>query len=676
MSETRAETGAGETAPVALSGTANGAPAAGGGTDVSVRPAANDDRLSSLSKQGESFVPSAEVKARALVTDFDALRERASADPQAFWAEQAEQLEWFAPWTEVLQWEVSPPEARWFVGGRFNITVNALDRHVRNGRRNKVALLWVGEPQPDGTVPERALTYDQLLRRVNQCANALQRMGVQQGDRVTLYMALTPELPIAMLACARIGAIHSVVYGGFSAPALRSRIEDSQSKVVICTDVGARRGKRIDLKGAVDEAVQGLDFVHKVLVHRRDQATLLDGVREVDFDAALNAESRECEPAQLDSETPMFFLYTSGTTGKPKGVVHVHGGYAVGTSYTHKICFDYHEDDIYWCTADPGWITGHSYVVYGPLVNGATVLMAEGALDYPDAGRWWSIVERYGVNIFYSTPTAIRALMRFGEEFPARYDLSSLTVLGTVGEPINPEAWLWYHKHVGRSQVPIVDTWWQTETGQFMIATVPSYPTKPGSPGKPLPGIEADVVDRQGQPVEPGKGGFLVLKTPWPAMMRTIYKDPERYERYWTTIPGLYSAGDVATRDADGYFRVMGRADDVMNVSGYRIGTAEVESALVSHPAVAEAAVIGKPDAIKGETIKAFVILRQDQQPSAALLEDLKLQVRTELGPIAIPAEIEFVASLPKTRSGKIMRRVLKAKELGVEPGDISTLED
>jgi acetyl-CoA synthetase len=378
----------------------------------------------------------------------------------------------------------------------------------------------------------------------------------------------------------------------------------------------------------------------------------------------------------LDSEAPLFFLYTSGTTGKPKGVVHTHGGYMVGTSYTHRICFDVQDDDIYWCTADPGWITGHSYVTYGPLINGATVLLAEGALDFPDPGRWWSLIQRYGVTIFYSTPTAIRALMRFGEEYPAKYDLSTLRVLGSVGEPINPEAWLWFHKNVGREQTPIVDTWWQTETGQFMIATVPSFPTKPGSPGRALPGIEAAVVDKEGHEVEAGKGGFLVIKRPWPGMMRTIYKDPERYANYWSLIPGFYAAGDVATKDEDGYFRVMGRADDVMNVSGYRIGTAEVESALVSFPACAEAAVIGRPDPVKGETIKAFVILRQGHQPSDELLKQMKQHVREELSPIAVPADIEFVPSLPKTRSGKIMRRVLKAKELGVEPGDISTLED
>ncbi len=634
-----------------------------------------NENLSSLAKEGEVFTPSPEVIERAIVKDFDALHAQSIADPAAFWAEQAAKLDWFEPWNETLQWQISPPELKWFVGGKFNISVNALDRHVNSPHRNKVAYLWVGEPDANGVAPERALTYGQLSRRVNQCANALKKLGVGEGDRVTLYMAMTPELPIAMLACARIGAIHSVVYGGFSAPALKSRMEDSQSKVLICTDIGYRRGKQINLKGIAEEAVEGLDFLEKIMVYRRGAGELKEE-REIDFDAALDAESPNCEAEVLDSETPLFFLYTSGTTGKPKGVVHTHGGYAVGTSYTHKICFDLHDDDIYMCTADPGWITGHSYVVYGPLINGATVLLAEGALDFPNPGRWWSIVEKYGVNIFYSTPTAIRALMRFGDEWPAKYDLSSIKVMGTVGEPINPEAWLWYHKNIGREKAPIVDTWWQTETGQFMISTVPSYPTKPGSPGKPLPGIEAAVVDREGNEVERGKGGFLVIKKPWPGMMRTIYKDADRYATYWNTIPGFYSAGDVATQDEDGYFRVMGRADDVMNVSGYRIGTAEVESALVSHPAVAEAAVIGKPDALKGESIKAFVILRQGHEANDDLLKALKQHVREELSPIAIPGDIEFVQSLPKTRSGKIMRRVLKAQELGVAPGDISTLED
>ena len=646
---------------------------------ASAQAAVPNENLASLAQDSQVFQPSQRAMSRTLTPDFDALCAAAAADPAAFWEERARELEWAAPWSQVVDWKPAqdgqPPSVKWFVGARCNITLNALDRHVSQGRGDKLAFLWVGEAAAGEEVPEERVTYAQVLERVNQAANALKKLGVKEGDRVTIYMALTPELPIAMLACARIGAIHCVVYGGFSAPALASRIEDSESRIVICSDLGHRRGKRIELKRVVDEAVAGLPQVEKVLVFRRDPNTAL-GARDVDFQQALAAEPSECEAAVLDAEAPLFFLYTSGTTGKPKGIIHVHGGYAVGTSVSHRLCFDLHPDDLYLCTADPGWITGHSYVVYGPLINGASVLLCEGALDFPDAGRWWSIVEKYKVSIFYSTPTAIRALMRMGEEFPARYDLSSLQVLGSVGEPINPEAWLWLHKHVGHQRTPIVDTWWQTETGQFMIATVPSYPTKPGSPGKALPGIVADVVDKQGNSVEPGKGGFLVIKSQWPAMMRGVYKDPERYAKYWELIPGFYAAGDVATKDEDGYFRVMGRADDVMNVSGYRIGTAEVESALVSHPAVAEAAVIGKPDPLKGESIKAFVILRQGQAGGDELLKALKAHVRVELSPIAVPGEIEFVPSLPKTRSGKIMRRVLKAKELGVAPGDISTLED
>ena len=647
---------------------------------TSPQPENSSADLSSLSAQSEIFHPNEATKQRSLTPDYDALYQRSIDDAPAFWEEQARELEWSAPWSKVLDWTPpengSAPSVKWFVDAQCNLTLNALDRHVNNGLGDRLCFLWVGEAGEGEPLPERRMTYSQVLAEVKRCANALQGIGVKEGDRVTLYMALTPELPIAMLACARIGAIHCVVYGGFSAPALRSRIEDSESKVVICSDLGWRRGKRIDLKGVVDEAIEGLDLVESVLVYRRDEATELKE-RDQDWVQVLAAHSDQHQAKILDSEAPLFFLYTSGTTGKPKGVMHVHGGYAVGTSYTHKLCFDLHpESDLYWCSADPGWITGHSYVVYGPLINGCSVLLCEGALDYPDAGRWWSVIEKYKVTIFYSTPTAIRALMRFGEEFPAKYDLSSLQVLGSVGEPINPEAWQWFHKHVGHDKTPIIDTWWQTETGEFMIATVPNYAAKPGSPGKPLPGIVADVVDKEGNRVEDGKGGFLVIKNQWPAMMRGIYKDEERYAKYWDLIPGFYAAGDVATRDADGYIRVMGRADDVMNVSGYRIGTAEVESALVSHAAVAEAAVIGKPHDVKGETIKAFVILRAGQSGDEELLKALKQHVREELSPIAVPAEIEFVQSLPKTRSGKIMRRVLKAKELGVEPGDISTLED
>jgi acetyl-CoA synthetase len=635
----------------------------------------SQQNLSSLQKESEIFYPSAQVLEKSIVRDFDALRAEAAADPEAFWESKAKELDWIEPWHTVKNWNPDVPSCEWFLGAKCNITLNALDRHVTTGKRNKVAFIWAGEPG-EAAIQERKLTYGELHRRVNQTANALKSLGVKKGDKVTIYMALTPELPIAMLACARIGAIHCVVYAGFSAPALRQRIEDSSSKVVICSDFGYRRGKRVGLRSIVEEATRGLDQVESIVLYQRGHTPLELSEREVDFEELVNAQSEICEAESMDSEDPLFYLYTSGTTGKPKGICHVHGGYMVGTSYTHRIAFDLNDDDVFFCTADPGWITGHSYVVYGPLINGATVLLAEGALDFPDAGRWWGLIQKYGVNIFYSTPTAIRALMRFGEEFPAQYDLSSLRILGSVGEPINPEAWLWFHKNVGRGNCPIVDTWWQTETGQFLISTVPSYPAKPGSPGKPMPGIEAAIVDKEGNEVEADKGGFLVIKNQWPGMMRTIFGDHERYAGYWNLIPGFYAAGDVATCDKDGYFRVMGRADDVMNVSGYRIGTADVESALVSHPSVAEAAVVGKPDALKGETIVAFVILREGQEGNDDLVKALKLHVRTELSPIAMPSEIDFVPSLPKTRSGKIMRRVLKAQVLGVAPGDVSTLED
>jgi len=617
------------------------------------------------------FFPSERVLEKSIVRDFDVLRERANANPEAFWEEQAHELEWFSPWHTVKTWEPDVPRVEWFVGATCNITVNALDRHVREGRGDKIAYRYVPE---EGAETASSISYAGLLERVNRLANGLKSLGVGEGDRVTIYMALTPDLPAAMLACARIGAIHCVVYAGFSAPALKQRIEDSGSKVVISSDQGWRRGKKIDLASIVRDATAGVSCVENQIIQRRGSNAIPDGAH--DLEALCQGQSPVCEPAVLSSEAPLFYLYTSGTTGKPKGICHVHGGYAVGTSYTHRIAFDLNAADIYFCSADPGWITGHSYVVYGPLINGATVVLAEGALDFPDAGRWWQIIESEKITIFYSTPTAIRALMRFGDEFPAKYDLSSLRILGSVGEPINPEAWLWFYKNIGHEQCALVDTWWQTETGQFLISTVPSYPAKPGSPGKPYPGIVAKVVNQMGEEVPANEQGFLVIQSQWPAMMRSIFGDPDRYKNYWQTIPGSYSVGDAAKMDEDGYIRVIGRTDDVLNVSGYRIGTAEVESALVSHPAVAESAVIGKPDALKGESIKAFVILRVGFSPSEELAGDLKKHVRVELSPIAMPGEIEFVTSLPKTRSGKIMRRVLKAQELGTATGDVSTLED
>ncbi len=629
-----------------------------------------EEKLDHLLKKEQVIEPPKEFVERANVKNYEEEYRRFKEDPEKFWASVAEELFWYEKWEKVLEWNY--PYAKWFVGGKTNITVNALDRHVKGGKRNKVAFFW-----EDELGNEKVVTYGELYRLVNKFANALKAAGVKKGDRVVIYMPLVIEQIVAMLACARIGAIHSVVYAGFSVPALRHRIEDAEAKLVITADVTIRRGRAIPLKRIVDEAILDLPFVEQVIVLRRLEPKVdLIGEKEVDFYEFMDGHLDYCEPEIMDAEDPLFILYTSGSTGKPKGVLHTTGGYMVGTYYSLKTVFDLKDDDIYWCTADPGWITGHSYIVYGPLVAGATQVIAEGAPNYPDFGRWWKIVEKYQVNIFYTAPTAIRMFMRAGEEWPNKYDLSSLRLLGSVGEPINPEAWLWYYRVIGKEKCPIVDTWWQTETGAVMITTIDGLPMKPGKAGKPVPGVIADVVDREGNPVEDEKGGFLVIKHPWPSMMRTIWKNPERYEQYWNTIPNCYTAGDVAVRDKDGYIMILGRADDVINVSGHRIGTMEVESALVSHPAVAEAAVIGKPDPVKGETIKAFVILKEGYSASDKLIEDLRYHVRMELGALAVPSEIEFVDKLPKTRSGKIMRRVLKAKELGMDPGDLSTLED
>jgi acetyl-CoA synthetase len=627
-------------------------------------------KIDHLLKDKVSFRPPQDFVKKANVKSYEEEYQRFLENPEKFWEEVAKELFWYKKWEKVLEWNY--PYAKWFVGGKTNITVNALDRHVKNGKRNKVAFFW-----EDELGNERVVTYGELYRLVNKFANALKAAGVKKGDRVVIYMPLVVEQIVAMLACARIGAIHSVVYAGFSAPALRQRIEDAEAKLIITADVTIRRGRAIPLKRIVDEAILNLPFVEQVVVLRRLEPKVdLIGEKEVDFYEFMKGQPDYCEPEVMDAEDPLFILYTSGSTGKPKGVLHTTGGYMVGTYYSVKTVFDLKENDVYWCTADPGWITGHSYIVYGPLVAGATQVIAEGAPNYPDFGRWWRIVEKYGVNIFYTAPTAIRMFMRAGEEWPNKYDLSSLRLLGSVGEPINPEAWLWYYRVIGKERCPIVDTWWQTETGAVMITTIDGLPMKPGKAGKPVPGVIADVVDKEGNPVENDKGGFLVIKFPWPSMMRTIWKNPKRYEQYWNTIPNCYMAGDVAVRDKDGYIMILGRADDVINVSGHRIGTMEVESALVSHQAVAEAAVIGKPDPIKGEAIKAFVILKEGYKGSEELAEELKQHVRKELGALAVPSEIEFVDKLPKTRSGKIMRRVLKAKELGIDPGDLSTLED
>jgi acetyl-CoA synthetase len=620
------------------------------------------ENIDTLLKESRLYQPTAQTKAVAHIQDYESAYKKSIADPEGFWSDVAKELEWFSPWTKVLEWNY--PWAKWFVGATCNIAYNCLDRHVRTWRKNKVAVIWVGENDQ-----ERVITYGELYRQVNRCANALKKLGIKKGDRVTIYLPKVPEQIVAMLACARIGAIHSVVYSGFSAPALANRIQDAESKLVITADVGFDRGKVLDLKSVVDQAVAISPTVeHVVTLRRQIPGVNLSAPKEIDWHDWVKDEKAVCEAEPLDAEHPLYILYTSGTTGKPKGVVHVHGGYMVGTYITTKYVFDLKEDDVYFCVADPGWVTGHSYIVYGPLLNGATILTAEGKPDYPNPGRWWDLIERYGVSIFYTTPTAIRLLMRYGEDWPKKYDLSTLRILGSVGEPINPEAWEWFYRAAGGDK-PIMDTWWQTETGSILITPLPTVPLKPGSATRPFLGIEADVVDRQGNSLPPNAGGFAVIKKPWPSMMRTIYKDPERYKTYWNTIPNCYTAGD-------GYMWFMGRADDVIKVAGNRLGTAEVESALVSHHAVAEAAVIGKPHKLVGESIKAFVILKQGEVDSPALVQSIKDQVMKELGKIAVPSEIDIVSALPKTRSGKIMRRVLKAKELGQDLGDISTIED
>lgn len=633
---------------------------------------ADESRLESLSHAEEMLTPPAALRQAAYLKNLEETYRYSIDHNEAFWASVAEELEWFRKWDKVFEWNY--PRFQWFVGAQCNITVNALDRHANSWRTNKVALIWVCE---DGS--EVTVSYGQLLRRVNKVANALKALGVGKGDRVVIYMPLTLEGVTAMLACARIGAIHSVVYAGFSAGALRTRIEDAQARVVLTSDVTYRRGRAVDLKSITDEAVGGLDFVEKIVVHRRQTPQReLRGSRELDFSALVEDQSVECAPEVMDAEDPLYILYTSGTTGKPKGVQHVHGGYMVGTYYHMKAFWDLRDEDVFFCMSDIGWVVGHSYIVYAPLVAGATTVCREGAPDYPDPGAIWRIVERHGVSVIFTAPTAVRMFMRFGPQYPQKYNLRSLRYVTCAGEPLNPEAWRWAHQHlVGNGTWGYVtDNWWQTETGGPCLGSPLCIDARPGKVGKPLPGVVADVVDLQGQPVEPGKGGLLVLKQPFPHLFRTVYGDPERYGHDWGRIAGCYFTGDVAIKDADGYFMVVGRADDVMNVAGHRIGTAEVESSLVSHPAVAEAAVIGKPDALRGEAIKAFVTLRSGFTASPEMVTTLQQHVRHDLGPIAQPNELEFVDRLPKTRSGKIMRRLLKANELGMDPGDITTLED
>ena len=617
------------------------------------------------------YTPDPSYRKNSWIGDYATAYEKFMRDPEKFWDEVARELHWFTQYQKVKEWNF--PYAQWFTGGKTNITYNCLDRHVLGARRNKVALIWKGEDDS-----ERIFTYRQLFREVNRVANGLKKLGVTKGDRVCIYMPMVPEQIISMLACARIGAVHSVVFGGFGAAALNSRIVGAGAKVVITADVTFRRGKSIPLKHIIEEAIINAPSVEHVVVLRREKTQPVEIHREmeIDFDDLIKDAKSECDPEVMDAEDPLFILYTSGSTGTPKGIVHSCGGYMVGTYYTTKTVFDIKENDVYWCTADPGWITGHSYVVYGPLSLGATIILTEGTPDYPDAGVWWRIIEDLGVTILYTAPTAIRMFMKLGEQWPDACNLSSLRILGSVGEPLNPEAFEWYHRVIGKEKCPVVDTWWQTETGMHMITTMIGEPMAPGFAGKSIPGVVADVVDKNGNAVPSGTGGFLVVREPWPSMMRMVYKDEDRYKKYWTTIPGCYAVGDLAVKNKDGYIMVLGRADDLIVVAGHNIGTAEVESALVSHKAVAESAVIGKPDEMKGNAIKAFVILKNNHMPTERLKNELLYHVRITLGPIAMPSEIEFVTSLPKTRSGKIMRRVLKAKEMGIDPGDISTLDE
>ncbi|MFN2199958.1 MAG: acetate--CoA ligase [Caldilineaceae bacterium] len=627
--------------------------------------------------KSEVYPPSQEVLANVGVPDYLELRKEALADPIAFWDGKAKELiDWFEPYDQVLD-ESNKPFYKWFTGGKVNIAHNALDRHVKSWRKNKVAMIWEGE---DGE--KRVFTYFDLWKEVNRFANILKGMGVKKGDTVTIYMGRVPELPMAMLATTKIGAIHSVVYGGFSEQALADRIDDAQSKVLVTCDGAWLRGKTVNLKDIADIAVSRSPVVQRVIVYKRTgQDVHMEPGRDFWLHdlAAMPSATTECETAVMDAEDPMFILYTSGTTGKPKGLIHTCGGYQVYIATTLSIVFDTKDDDRWWCAADPGWITGHSYIVYAPLILGLTSMIYEGAPGYPNPDRWWSIVEKYGITILYTAPTAIRGLMRFGDDWPGRHDLTSLRLLGSVGEPINPEAWRWYYSVIGGERCPIIDTWWQTETGGFVITPTPVVPLKPGSATLPFAGIDADVVDEQGNRVADNEDGYLVIKRPWPGMARTVWGDPDRYyTTYWLDYEkqGWYLTGDSARRDEDGYFWIIGRLDDVIKVSGYRLGTAEIESALVSHELVAEAAAIGVPDELRGNVIHAFCILNAGVNGNDELVDVLKRHVRTEVGPIAVPADIVFVDSLPKTRSGKIMRRLLKAQVMGQPVGDTSTLED
>jgi acetyl-CoA synthetase len=636
-----------------------------------------EKELDTLIKERRIFEPSQEIVENSNIKklmdkfnlkNYEELIEKSKDFREWFWNEMARELEWFQPYERILEWH--PPYAKWFIGGKFNIVHNALDRHMNSKTKDKIAYIWEGEP---GEV--RKLSYKELFIEVNKFANALKSLGIKKGDRVGIYLPMIPELPIAMLACAKIGAIHSVVFSGFSAKAFRERVNDAEAKVAITVDGFYRRGKVIPLKKNADEALEEVSSVKKLIVVKRAENEIeMKENRDIWWHELVENQPEECETEVMDSEDILFILYTSGTTGKPKGVVHVHAGYGVGIYTTLKFVFDLKPDDVWWCAADIGWITGHSYIVYAPLMLGVTSIMYEGTPDYPKPDRLWEMVEKYRVTVFYTAPTAIRMFMKFGDEWPKKHDLSSLRLLGSVGEPINPEAWVWYYDNIGNERCPIMDTWWQTETGSFIITPLPITPLKPGSATKPFPTFEADVYNDSGDSIT-NKGGHLVIKVPWPSMLRTLYKDPDRYEQtYWEKFKNVYLTGDVAWKDDHGYFWLQGREDDVLNVAGHRIGTAEVESALVSHEAVAEAACVGVPHDIKGEVIDAFVILKQGVEPSDTLKEELKQHVGKEIGPIAKPSRIGFVKDLPKTRSGKIMRRVIKAKVQGKPVGDISTL--
>ncbi|MBB5064664.1 acetate--CoA ligase [Granulicella mallensis] len=636
-----------------------------------------NENFESLMREDRVFPPPAAFAARARIgseAEYERMYKRSIEAPEEFWAEAAAELEWFTPWTKVL--DGSGPHAKWFTGGKLNLSHNCVDRHARGARKDKVALLWEGEP---GEV--RKLTFAELHVEVQKFANVLKSLGVKKGDRVAVYMGMSPELAIALLACARIGAVHSVIFGGFAAHAISDRVNDSDCQVVVTQDLSYRRGSEVKLKKIVDEALEKCPGVRKVVVYQRvPSATVaMKEGRDLWWHEAMAAAAADCSAEPMDAEDPLYILYTSGTTGKPKGLVHTTGGYSVQTYLTSKYIFDLQDEDVYWCTADIGWVTGHSYVVYGPLQNGATVMMYEGAPNWPENDRFWKIVDDHKVTVFYTAPTAIRAFIKWGNDWVHKHSLASLRLLGTVGEPINPEAWMWYHREIGKERCPIVDTWWQTETGAILIAPIPgAVATKPGSATRPFFGVVPEIVTKEGDPVPAGQGGLLVIKKPWPSLARTIWGDAERYEQaYFSEIPGIYFTGDGARRDADGYYWLMGRVDDVINVSGHRLGTMEIESALVAHSKVAEAAVVGRPCEMKGQAIAAFVTLEEGYEPSEELRQELRQWVAKEIGGLARPDDMRFTQMLPKTRSGKIMRRLLRElATTGEVKGDTTTLED